>query len=437
MDLGKEGVGGMNQVKVLSEFYFSRLLGTPIYDKSGRNIGKIRDMAVRWEGAYPKIVGIKYAKKTHQLIPIDQIECCSYKEVRLKENFVIEKTATLHENDIYISKWLLDKQIIDLKGSKLVRVNDITLSWVVQENIERMILVAVDIGIRGLFRRLGLEFLVNSWQNNLLGLQYIKPLESWNSYLQLNRERQQVSELHPADIADLLEEMDYKTRAGFIENLNDQQAVDALVEMDLESQVEIIEQMDEQRASDLLEEMPPDEAADILVEMTAEKSEELLNLMEVDDAEEVRELMQYEEGTAGALMTTEFIAFYEDLTPEEVINQLRELAPEAETIYYLYVVDEAEHLLGVLSLRELIVASPKATLRQLMHTKLRKVHPEDDHKRVAEVINKYGLLAVPVVDEQGSILGIVTVDDIIDILIPERGKSDTYSWFAISKWGGR
>ncbi|MBP2626395.1 MAG: MgtE intracellular region [Firmicutes bacterium] len=427
----------MNQFKVLGEFYFSQLLGTPIYDKSGRNIGKIRDMAVKWEGAYPQIVGIKHIRKTHELIPIDQIEYCSYKEVRLKENFHIEETVTLRDTDIYISKWLLDKQIIDLKGSKLVRVNDITLSWVVQESLERMILVAVDIGVRGLFRRLGLEFLVKACQNKMLDLQYIKPLENWNSHLQLNRNRQQVSELHPADIADLLEEMDYKTRAGFIDNLDDQQAVGALTEMDLESQVEIIEQMDEQRASDLLEEMPPDEAADILVELTIEKSEELLNLMELDDAEDVRELMQYEEGTAGALMTTEFITFAADLTPEEVINQLRELAPEAETIYYLYVIDQEEHLQGVLSLRELIVASPNVTLRELMHTKLLTVYATDDHQRVAEVINKYGLLAVPVVNKEGIILGIVTVDDILDILIPERGKADTYSWFALSKWGGR
>ena len=136
-------------------------------------------------------------------------------------------------------------------------------------------------------------------------------------------------------------------------------------------------------------------------------------------------------------MTTEFIAFSAELTPEEVINQLRKLAPEAETIYYLYVIDQEEHLQGVLSLRELIVASPSSTLRELMHKKLVTVLPEDDHQRVAEVINKYGLLAVPVIDEQGVILGIVTVDDIIDILIPERGKLDTYSWFALSKWGGR
>lgn len=426
----------MHEFKFLGEFYFSRLLGNTIYDKSGHKVGKIRDMAVRWDGAYPQIVGIKYARKMQELIPIDQIESCSYNEVRLKEDFKIENNIILHDTDIYISKWLLDKQIIDLKGSKIVRVNDITLSWVTQGSHQRMILVAVDIGVRGLFRRLGLEFLFKNYKHNLLGWQYIKPLESWNSNLQLNHEKKQLSELHPADMADLIEEMDYKRRANFIDNLDDQQAIDALAEMDLESQVEIIEQMDEQRASDILEEMAPDEAADILVELTAEKSEGLLNLMEVDDADEVRELMQYEEDTAGALMTTEYIAFSAEITAEETINQLRKLAPEAETIYYLYVIDQEEHLQGVLSLRELIVASPQTMLRDLMHRKLITIKPDDDHQRVAEVINKYGLLAVPVVDEEQVILGIVTVDDVLDILIPERSKLDAYSWFALSRRGG-
>ncbi|HEY3426381.1 MAG TPA: CBS domain-containing protein [Negativicutes bacterium] len=427
----------MNAVKVLGEFYFSQLLGKPIYDTSGQRVGRIIDMAVRWEGGYPQIIGIKYARKIHDLIPIAFIAVCDNQGVQLVGFFDTKSTIPIQESDIYISKWLLDKQIIDLKGSKMVRVNDITLSWVAQEGRQRIILVAVDIGVRGLFRRLGLEFLFRNYKNNFLGWQYIKPLESLNSDLQINREKQQLSELHPADIADLLEEMDYKRRANFIDNLDSQQTIDALAEMDLETQVEIIEQMDENRASDILEEMPPDEAADILGELPVEKSQGLLKLMEADDAEEMRELMQYDEGIAGALMTTEFIAFASDLTAQQAINHLREQAKEAETIYYLYVTDAQEHLQGVFSLRELIVAAPETILRDLMHVKVVAVQDHDDYHRVADIINKYSLLAVPVVDEQNVMLGIVTVDDVLDILMPERGKLDTYSWFALSKRAGR
>ncbi len=427
----------MNEVKALGTFYFSQMLGKPIYDSKHRQVGRIKDMAVRWDGLYPQIVGIKYAKKVHTLIPIEQVQDCSDKGMQLAGFFAAETCVPLHENDIYISKWLLDKKIIDLRGSRMVRANDITLSWIMQDNHMRMLLVAVDIGLRGLFRRIGLEFLLKNHAHNLLGIQYIKPLESWTSSLQITREKKQLSELHPADIADLLEEMDYKSRVSFIENLDAQQAIDALTEVDLETQVEIFEQMDEQKASDLLEEMPPDEAADILGELSVEKSEGLLQLMEADDAAEVRELMQYEEGTAGALMTTEFIAFPAKITAEQAINQLRELAPSAEMIYYIFVVDEAEHLQGVISLRELIIAHPQTVLQAIMHTKVETVREDDSHRRVAEVINKYSLIAIPVVDEENVILGIVTVDDVLDILIPERGNRETYPWFAMSKMVGR
>lgn len=427
----------MHEVKMVGEFYFSKLIGQPIYDIDGNRFGRIKDIAVRWDGIYPRVIGIKYANKIHNLIPIECITLKDNYEVKLAGDFTVNQTYPLLENDIYASKWLLDKQIIDLKGSKMVRVNDIILSWVLQDGKQNMVLIAVDIGVRGLFRRLGLEFLFTKFKQNWLILEFIKPLESWNSNLQLNRMKQQLTELHPADIAELIEEMDYKRRANFIENLDDQQAVDTLAELNLDTQVEIIEQMDEQRASDILEEMAPDEAADILGELPTEKSEGLLQLMESDDAEDVRELMQYEEGTAGALMTNEFIAFSSHITAEEAINQLRELSPTAETIYYLYVMDEEEHLQGVLSLRELIVAAPQTTLADLMHTKVAVVHDEDNYQKVAEVINKYSLLAVPVVDENNIMVGIVTVDDVLDILMPERGKLDTYSWFALRKTAGR
>jgi magnesium transporter len=427
----------MHEVKMVGEFYFSKLIGQPIYDIDGNRFGRIKDIAVRWDGIYPRVIGIKYANKIHNLIPIEWIALKDNYEVKLTGDFTVNQTIPLLENDIYASKWLLDKQIIDLKGSKMVRVNDIILSWVVQDEKQHMVLIAVDIGVRGLFRRLGLEFLFTKFKQNWLILEFIKPLESWNSNLQLNRLKQQLTELHPADIAELIEEMDYKRRANFIENLDDQQAIDTLAELNLDTQVEIIEQMDAQRASDILEEMAPDEAADILGELPAEKSEGLLQLMESDDAEDVRELMQYEEGTAGALMTNEFIALSSHITAEEAINQLRELSPTAETIYYLYVMDEEEHLQGVLSLRELIVAAPQTTLADLMHTKVAIVQDEDNYQKVAEVINKYSLLAVPVVDENNIMVGIVTVDDVLDILMPERGKLDTYSWFALRKTASR
>jgi len=417
----------MNDLKVLGEFYFSQLSNIPIWDAKGRRIGRLYDMAIRWDSVSPQVTGIRYAKGIPALIPIDWVVSWDSAGLRLNTTFDPQLTCPLHDDETFIGKWLLDKQIIDLEGSRLVRVNDISLSWVSHDDHQYIVLVAVDIGVRGLFRRLGVEFLLSRIENKFVGSQYIKPLESRTSSLQLTREKEQLRQLHPADIADIIEEMNYKQRANFLDALDSQQAIDALTEMELVTQVEMINQMDEDRASDILEEMPADQAADILGELSTAKSEELLRLMESDDAEDVRELMQYEEDTAGSLMTTEYVGLPFWLTAEQAINELRRLAPEAETIYYLYVVDEQEILEGVLSLRELIIASPETPLKDLMHTKIVKISPFEDHEKVTDIIHKYGLLAVPVVNDQDQVLGIITVDDVLELLMPDRPRVESYS----------
>ncbi|SDE23489.1 magnesium transporter MgtE N-terminal domain-containing protein [Sporomusa acidovorans] len=418
---------------MINEFYFSQLLGKPILDIAGRRIGQVKDMAVKWDGAAPRVTGIKYGRNIQGLVPIQFVAEVSDRQVKLAGEFSPQVMMPLYEDEIYVRKWLLDKQIIDFKGSKLVRVNDITLTWIVHEQQRNLVLLAVDVGLRGLFRRLGLEFLVKRLAQNFIGWQFIKPLEDRTSSLQLSRDKKQFSQLHPADIADIVEQLDYNSRASFIKNLDTRQAIEALAEMDLDTQIEIITQMDQEQASDLLEDMPPDEAADILGELPDEKSQALLSLMESDDAEEVQELMNYPDATAGALMTTEYIGLSAKLTAEETIEKIRELAPNAETIYYIYVLDDKEMLLGALSLRELILASPQAKLESIMHEKVIYVRHEDSHRKVADIIHKYGLLAVPVVDEQNSMLGIITVDDVLEILIPERGRGDVGSGYIVNR----
>ncbi|OPY57758.1 MAG: Magnesium transporter MgtE [Pelotomaculum sp. PtaU1.Bin035] len=427
----------MIQVKVLGEFYFSQVMGKPIYDDQDRSIGRLRDMAVRWDGISPRVTGIKYAKGVQDHIDISQIDKWDERGLKLKSKLEKGNMSHLQEDEIYVGKWLLDKQIIDLKGSKLVRVNDIKLSWVHHGQTSDIILVAVDIGLRGLFRRLGMEFLIQNLDNQFVGWQYITPIETRTANLRLSQEQSRLNQLHPADIADIMEDLDHQERTGFIDNLDNQTAAEALVEVDLDTRVEIIERMDSLRASDILEEMPPDEAADILGELPLEKSSELLDLMEPDEAQDVRELMGYPEDTAGALMTTEYIAFTAGMTAEETINRLRELAPSAETIYYLYVVDEQEVLQGVVSLRDLIIAQPHAALGGFMSTRVIYVNHYDDHKRVLDVVNKYNLLAVPVVDDQGVIMGIITIDDVLETLVPDRGSLETFSNIMLPKRSGR
>jgi magnesium transporter len=423
----------MEDIKVLGEFYFSRVMGKPIYDLDGRKVGQLRDMAVSWEGSSPRVTGIKYAKNVQNHIDINQIDKWDENGLRLKSKFDENKLNHLQDYEIYMGKWLLDKQIIDLKGSKLVRVNDIKLSWIHHRKTSDIILVAVDIGMRGLFRRLGMEFLIKDRENNFVGWQYIKPIENKMANLQLSYEQDHLSQMHPVDIAEIIEDLDYQERAEFIEDLDTEIAAEALAEVDLDTQVEIIENMDSERASDILEEMPPDEAADILGELPEEKSSELLNLMEPEEAEDVRELMGYPEDTAGALMTTEYIALFGSTTVEKTIERLRELEPAAETIYYLYVVDEMESLQGVLSLRDLIIAQPQTTLGEIMRSRIVSVGHHDDHEKVLDMVSKYNLLAVPVVDDHNMIQGIITIDDVLDTILPDRSRLETFSHFMLSK----
>ncbi|MGB7913225.1 MAG: CBS domain-containing protein [Desulfobaccales bacterium] len=420
-------------VQVLGEFFFSQLQGIPVYDRDRQRVGELRDLAIRWEGETPKVTAIKYAKGIQQLIPVDQIEEVKLTGVKLKGTLEVERLVPMQPDEIYMGKWLMDKQIIDTKGAKVVRVNDIKLFWLKSGERKYLLPVAVDIGLRGLARRLGMEFIFKKRENHFVWWQSIQHLEEKTANLQLVSEKSRLDKLHPADLADILEDLDYKKRTDFIEDLDVETVAEAVAEMEADTQMEILEHLDSRQAAEILQEMPPDEAADLLGELTEEKSDELLKLMEPEEAQEVRELMGHAEGTAGALMTTEYIALPPELTVAEAFPRLRKLAAEAETIYYLYILGEDETLLGVVSLRDLLVAEPETRLQDLMQTRIISVTCEDTNEQVTDLIDKYALLALPVVDEGGKLEGIITVDDVLEMLIPDRGSLETFANFFVSK----
>jgi len=422
------------QLHVLREFFFSQIQGEPIYDHEGKRVGKLMDLAIRWEGeGPPRVTGIKFARGVQSHIRIDQVVEMSHDRIRLAGKLREEELIPLRTDEIYVGKWLMDKQIIDLEGSKVVRVNDIKLFWIQRADARYLIPMAVDIGLRGLARRLGVEFLFRRRENHFVWWEFIQHLEEKTASLRLLKDKSQLDLMHPADLAEIIEDLDYKKRTDFIEDLDVEVVAEAVAEMEPDTQIEILEHMESRQAAELLQEMPPDEAADLLGELPEEKSDEILGLMEPEEAQEVRELMEYEEGTAGALMTTEFISLPADITVTDTFPRLRKLAAEAETIYYLYILNDREELLGVISLRELIMAEPEARLEDLMQTRILSVGPEDSEELVTELIDKYSLLALPVADEQRRMLGIITVDDILDLLAPDRTGLETFANLFVSK----
>ncbi|HEY8393429.1 MAG TPA: magnesium transporter [Thermaerobacter sp.] len=237
--------------------------------------------------------------------------------------------------------------------------------------------------------------------------------------------RRVVADAHPADLAEFVLELDAADRPRLIALLSAEQAALVVEELPPEVQSEVLTVLGRDRAVAVLGEMSSDEVADLIGELPPERAVDLLGLMREEEAADVRELLAYLDDTAGGLMTTEFVAVQDDVTAAEAIDVLRQLAPDAETVYYVYVVDREERLRGVLSLRELIVAPPDTRVRDIMRTNVITVPADMDQEEVARVVAKYDLLAVPVVDAEGRILGIVTVDDVVDVL-EEEASEDIY-----------
>ncbi len=407
--------------------YLSQAIGRPVLDVNGEPMGKVDDLIVALGDRYPPVTGLVVATDRRRIfLPWSHVASFDGTGARLSTGQIDITKFQGRPDEIQLRADLLDKQIVDIDGRKVVRVNDLRLD-VVEGKLH---LVAVDVGAAGLLRRLGIEAGYRVLARNLrlptperyIDWEDVDPVESSVSSIKLRVPHAGLSELHPADLATIIDQLTPRDRAGIIAALDDEAAADAIEEMEPETQVEVLEALAPERAADILEEMSPDDAADLVADLDQTTRDEILALMEVDEAEEVQELLGYPEDSAGGIMTTEYIALDESLTAAESIDHLRELEPDAETIYYVYVTDETHHLTGVLSLRDLIVAPPETPIRDVMIREPVTVGVLADQDEVAEVVAHYNLLAVPVVDDEERLVGIVTVDDAIDTVIPTAWK---------------
>jgi len=326
---------------------------------------------------------------------------------------------------LYLVEDLLDKQIVDVDGRKVVRINDIELALTAGS----VRVVAAEVGVGGLLRRLtGGRYgrdLIDRVPRNLISWNNIAPMHDLNpNEIKLSVSNSRLARLHPSDLAEIIGDLSTQDAARIIGSLDLGTAADALEHMDAETQLSIIDDLGTERAADIIEEMDSDDAADLLGELPQERQAELLAEMNTETADDLRALAAYDEDTAGGMMTTDFVWIYPHRTVEATIAKIREMAPESEFIYYLYVTDQSQQLLGVLSLRTLLLASPSAAIHTIMDQDVVTVSPMDSPQDVAHTIARYDLLAVPVVSDVGLIVGIVTVDDAIDRIIPERLRNN-------------
>ncbi len=411
----------------LTELFVSEIMKKPVLDPKGDELGRVKDLLIVKGEPLPKVSALIIEKKKN-IFKLSWNDLNIFNKRIISANVYVEALLPyeLNEKDLLLVRDILDKQIVDANGVKVVRVNDVKLEGLDTEAV----LIAVDVGMRGIMRRLGVERggedLMKLFRKhlpyNLISWNYLQPLEPKLTTISLTVPRQMVSELHPADIAEIISQVSHKEGTTFFKGLDVETAAEALSELQPDVQAAIITGMDTEKAADIIEEMPPDEAADVLSDLPVDKAKEILEIIEKEEAEDIQELLSHEEDTAGGIMTNVFIAYLPDITVKEAVQKFKKDAEEVETVYYIYVIDTDEKLMGVISLRELLLADLDVRLSDIMETKLKMVTPDTDEVEVAEIISKYNLLALPVVDTEGFMLGIVTIDDIIDRLLPPAAK---------------
>jgi len=411
---------------LIGEVFVADILGKAVLDPRGEEIGRVRDIAVEGGLTFPRAVGLFLEKKkVTRYLPWEELSIFNRRIIssRKREEEIPESAPS--GDHLLIGRDILDKQIVDINGAKVVRVNDVKLT----EEGGMALVSDVDVGMRGILRRLGVERRGDAFfrairhplRPQLISWAFIQPLEPKLDRLTLSVSREAVSDLHPADIAQIMSDLAPDERQEFFEKLDPETAAEALHELTPEVQADIITEMDKEQAADIIEQMPPDEAADVIADLPTDKAQELLQLMEKEEAEDIHELLHHEDDTAGGLMTNEYLAYPPGITVGEALERFKVEAREIEHVYYMYVVED-ERLLGVVGLRDLLIEEPGRMLTEVMHTKLKTARAETGQETVAGLISKYNLLALPVVDAENCLLGVVTVDDVVDLLLPPASR---------------
>ena len=413
------------QRKGLIMLYLSQMTGKPVVDQSGEKIGTISDLAISTGEVFPRITSLAFqgpGKVPFMISWRKYVDQFDEDGITLSVDAHDIRFSYLQPNEVLLARDLMDRQIVDTQGMKVVRVNDLKLS----QSGTQLRLLGAEVGVRGILR--GLHPLIERAAVSVAKLfkkRIDEQIIAWNymdlvdrdlSKVQLSVTHRRLDELHPADVADILEQLDPQQRATVFEHLDDARATEAISEMEDELQAEFIDDLDDARAARLIGDMDPDDAADIVRDLPYEKAETLLRLIGMEDAAEIRRLLGYKDGTAGGMMTTQFVACPADTTVREAIEVLRGLDEDHPTVHYVYVTDDYGKLVGVLSLRTLVLTDDNTLLRDVMYDEIISVGPNETEEDVAADIFKYDIPAMPVVDERGALLGIVTTEDAWDAI---------------------
>lgn len=414
-------------MKRLSSFFLSKVLHKKVYNELNEFVGKLWDIYVSTDLGMPRAIA-------YQIKNGSEISNCEFKHINFYENedkIIIKcegiRDIMLQKYSYLLSKHLLDKQIVDINGKELVRVNDLRITEMAGEYR----VVAVDTGVLALGRRLGVEKFIKRLcekfnkriEDSLIVWDNVESLEMVSKNLKLSVPYKKLSKLHPADLADIVEDMDVNYRKKVFESLDKDLAADTLEEIEPDMQVDIFQNLSQMKKSEVLQNMPNDGIADMLYEVDEETADKILLNMKKEDADEVKSLMNYKEETVGSIMNTDFISFNINIRVDETIDILRKMNPDDEVSNYIYVTDFENKIQGVVSLKELLLSDSESKLKDIMESNVEKVRHKDNIDEAIEICTKYNLLSLPVVDDNDRLCGIVIMNDIVtEILVPSWRK---------------
>ncbi len=411
-------------------FYLSRVIGKKVMDSNGKTIGTVKDILIDSNHASGKslVIGVKlklYQSKETKFFSFETFQVQKHKDnISISCSKLTELPEENTHTGLLLVEVILDKQIVDLNGRKLVRVNDIRLVSLTNGTY----VLAVDIGVEGLLRRIGIEAPIKTIFSlvrqqipaKLILWEDVEAIDYSNLNIKLSKTYSKLQTLHPSDLADIIEDLGKKSMTEVFSALDEEKAADVLEELDEETQIHILETMPVAKMADVLEKMPADEVADILDALEDDKAEILLSEMEKDSSQEVRDLLEYSDNRVGSIMSTEVLMFRGNTTVEAVIKELREKKPEHEELYNLFVTDDKDKLLATFSLRDLVISEPDVEIRHIMKPSPVHLHDYQKIDDIAEMIEKYNLLAIPVVDDDNILQGMVVIDDVVEDLMHKR-----------------
>jgi magnesium transporter len=404
----------------------SELLGSPVYSSTGSRCGRVREVAIAPQEDRSRLSSlIVKTRNGPRLVNADSIVAVDAHGLHTSLPQAKWSPTNGNEGLLLLERDLLDQQIIDVFGRKVVRVNDADIALEPQNGYLLFKVTGVDVGPRGIVRRLlrhlipaeALRSLAEKIPHRTIPWDFVDLIETDPARrVKLKIGHDRLAKLHPADIADIIEELAPAEREAVIETLDEGVAAEALEELDPKMQVDIVTAMDSDKAADIVQEMDPDAAADLLGDLPPETSEEILEEMEPAERKEVSELLSFEQDTAAGRMTTEYLALKPEATVSDAKELLRRYEGGVESVNVVFLVNDEWKLVGAVPVARLLLAEPETPLHDLSPAETVSCHATCNEKQVAELFDKYNLASLPVVDGEGRLTGIITADDVISLL---------------------